>query len=666
MFDRILIANRGEIACRVADTCRRLGISTVAVYSDADAKARHVGLCDTAVRVGPARAADSYLDAGAILAAASATGARAIHPGYGFLAENADFARACEAAGVSFIGPSPATMEAMGSKIEAKRLMDEAGVPTVPGYHGDNQDAQFLATQADAVGYPLLIKASAGGGGKGMRIVREAGEFASALAAARREAMSAFGDDRVLLERFVTGPRHIEFQVFGDSTGRVVHLFERECSIQRRYQKIVEETPSPFLDEDLRRRMGDAAVAAARAVDYVNAGTVEFIVSDQGEFYFMEMNTRLQVEHPVTEMVTGVDLVEWQLAVASGEALPREADTLTQQGHAIETRIYAENPDQDFLPSVGRVERFDTPAFDGVRTDTGIVSGDTITIHYDPMVAKLCVHAPDRPTAIRRLRAALANTVVAGPTTNLALLRRIAAHPAFAAGEIDTRYIDNHLDALLASDDDPPVDARIAAAARVLLDRERIACDLAEPSPWDRADGWQANGLGGSRLLLASAGHEPVSVIARGWAGRYDIAIGDTVTPIVATSGDGDGLMISMNGRTRPFRVFRTSDTLQVADGPNGWVFTLSDPYPVVHHATDEDAHPGAPMPGRIVAVHVQTGDRVEQGQPLLVLEGMKMEYTLKARKAGVVEQVLYALGDMVDAETPLVDIAPDEETVAS
>ncbi|HET7177001.1 MAG TPA: acetyl-CoA carboxylase biotin carboxylase subunit, partial [Gammaproteobacteria bacterium] len=435
MFKKILIANRGEIACRVIKTCRRLGIKTVAVYSDPDRHALHVEMADEAVHIGPARAAESYLDASRILAAAKATGAEAVHPGYGFLSENEDFAKACKKAGIVFIGPTPEAIDLMGSKSAAKALMEKAGVPVTPGYHGDKQDLKTLETEAKRIGYPLLIKAVAGGGGKGMRIVRAETEFQEALDGAKREAKAAFGDDHVLIEKYLEQPRHIEFQVFGDAHGGAVHLFERECSLQRRFQKVVEETPSPFLDAAMRRKMGEAAVAAAKAVNYVNAGTIEFIVGRDKSFYFMEMNTRLQVEHPITEETTGVDLVEWQLIVAAGGKLPLSQDQIKQKGHAIEVRLYAENADKGFLPAPGRVDVFAPAEGAQVRVDTGVRSGDEIGIFYDPMIAKLTVRGKDRAEAIGHLRAALAQTAVFGLTTNLPLLRGIARHPEFAAGK---------------------------------------------------------------------------------------------------------------------------------------------------------------------------------------------------------------------------------------
>ncbi|HUO82380.1 MAG TPA: biotin carboxylase N-terminal domain-containing protein [Gammaproteobacteria bacterium] len=668
MFDKLLIANRGEIACRVMRTCRRLGIASVAVYSDADRHALHVRLAEEAVHIGPAPAAESYLRIDRIVAAARASGAAAVHPGYGFLAENPAFAGACAEAGLAFVGPLPATIEKMGSKSAARRLMQAAGVPVVPGFDGHEQDDRSLAREAERLGFPLMIKPSAGGGGKGMRIVRDTAGFAAALKSARREALSAFGDDRVLLERYLEEPRHIEIQVFGDEHGNVVHLFERECSIQRRYQKIIEETPSPFADEALATGLGAAAVTAARAVDYRNAGTVEFIVGADREFYFMEMNTRLQVEHPVTELVTGLDLVEWQLRVAAGEPLPLGQQALSRRGHAIEARIYAEDPAQDFLPAVGRIDRFAHPPPDaGLRIDAGIEDGDRVGIHYDPMIAKLCVHAADRAAAVTALRRALARTAVFGPATNLGLLRRIAAHPAFAAGQIHTGWLDAELGALLGDAPEAAPVIRAAAAVRCLLDREAAGREDAEEaaSPWNRLDGWQANGLGRNRLRFADETGRARDLFVTGWHGRYRVADEGRDFDLEAREVDSECLEIDTGGQAQTLVVIRHGNRYVVADDMAGFVLEQKDPWPVAEAAADDRAHPGAPLPGRIVAVEVAAGDRVVEGQPLLVLEGMKMEYTLRARAAGVVERVLYAAGEFVEAEVALVDIRPDGDETA-
>ncbi|MGH8321718.1 MAG: acetyl-CoA carboxylase biotin carboxylase subunit, partial [Gammaproteobacteria bacterium] len=462
MFKKILIANRGEIACRVMRTCKRLGIATVAVYSDADRHALHAQTADEAIHIGAAKAADSYLNMDRILAAAKQSGAQAIHPGYGFLSENSEFARRCIKVGIVFIGPSPESMDAMASKSAAVTLMEKAGVPVTPGYHGDDQSLKKLEVEAKRTGFPLLIKPSAGGGGKGMHIVHAAGEFKEVLETAKREAKNAFGDDHVLLEKYIQRPRHIEFQVFGDTHGNVVHIFERECSLQRRFQKVVEETPSPFLDEDMRAQMGEAAVVAARAVNYVNAGTIEFIVGADKSFHFMEMNTRLQVEHPITEETTGLDLVEWQLRVAAGEKLPLAQNQIKQRGHAIEARLYAENVEKGFLPVTGRIEAFPLPQGEGMRVDTGVRGGDEISVFYDPMIAKLSVWDKDRSAAIKRLQQALSQTAVFGLITNLPLLRGIAKHPEFASGIYDTGFIERQRGTLLTV---PELSAPALAAA---------------------------------------------------------------------------------------------------------------------------------------------------------------------------------------------------------
>ena len=616
MFNKVLIANRGEIACRVIATCKRLGISTVAVYSDADRAARHRFAADEAVHIGGSKASDSYLLADRILEVAKATGAQAVHPGYGFLSENSGFARKCADAGIAFIGPSPAAIDAMGSKSDAKKLMEAADVSCVPGYHGDAQDEKTLSAEAEKIGFPLLIKATAGGGGKGMRIVRDLQGFIEALHGARREAKAAFGDDRVLLERFIEQPRHIEFQVFGDHHGNVVHLFERECSLQRRYQKIVEESPSPFLDPELRARMGKAAVAAAKAVEYRNAGTIEFIVSPAGEFFFMEMNTRLQVEHPVTELVTGLDLVEWQLRVAAGEPLPLAQSDIRQSGHAFEVRIYAENTNLEFLPATGRIRRFIVPGMDHVRVDTGVGDGDDIGTFYDPMIAKLCVHAQDRDDAVMNLRAVLDRTAVFGLVTNLPFLRSIARNAEFAAGAVDTGWVERNLDTLRAWPGEPTQAAQeVADGAFENSWRHNTARRRAHDagSPWLEADGW--------RMQLAETA----------------TTVGDPGSACAVLVQDGEDVVVS--------------------DGDRTWEFRYNPPFASAGGAGADEAHPGAPMPGRIVAIHVKAGDSVQPGQPLLVLEAMKMEYTLQSRTSGTVEKVRYAVGDMVDAEVPLVDI---------
>ncbi len=646
MFRKILIANRGEIACRIIRTARRMGIATVAVYSDADASALHVEMADEAYRIGPAAPRESYLNIPAILAAAARSGAEAIHPGYGFLSENAGFAEACAEAGVVFIGPPASAIRAMGGKSEAKALMAEAGVPLVPGYHGADQDPVLLAAEAGRIGYPVLIKASAGGGGKGMRVVERPEDFAAALAGAQREASSSFGDDRVLIERYLTRPRHIEIQVFADTLGNAVHLFERDCSVQRRHQKIIEEAPAPFMPPAMRDAMGAAAVAAARAVGYVGAGTVEFIVEGEG-FHFMEMNTRLQVEHPVTEAITGVDLVEWQLRVAAGEPLPLRQDELAIGGHAIEVRLYAEDPARNFLPSVGRLAYLGLPA--AARVDAGVRTGDAITPDYDPMIAKIIVHGANRATALARLRAALADSAVVGVQTNLALLAAIAADADFAAGDFDTGFIARHPD-LLALDSTPPA-AAIAAAALHVLAQHAATPDAEPQSPWSATDAWRMN-LPGAVDMHLLCGEATILVRATpagedwqlGWDGERHLGrltggllrLDDATLPV--TIVPGEALTVLVSGRTI--------------------AITPLDPLAPPRAAPPGADHVLAPIPGRITSVLVQPGDVVSRGQTLIVLEAMKMEMSLTSAMDGTIAAVRCAVGDMVQEGADLVDFA--------
>jgi 3-methylcrotonyl-CoA carboxylase alpha subunit len=658
---RLLIANRGEIACRVMRTCRRLGIETAAVYSSADARARHVRQADTAVAIGGAAPAESYLDGARIIDAALAAGVDAVHPGYGFLSENAGFAQACSEAGLVFVGPGAETIRRMGSKSEAKAIMEDAGVPVVPGYHGADQADATLAAQAEKIGYPLLIKASAGGGGKGMRVVRDAAQFLDALAAARREAQKAFGDGRVILERYIERPRHVEVQVFGDRHGNVIHLWERDCSTQRRYQKVIEESPSPLLDDDTRRRMVEAAVEAARAVDYLNAGTVEFIASPEREFWFMEMNTRLQVEHPVTEMVTGLDLVEWQLRIAAGEPLPLAQAEVPQRGHAIEARIYAENPGNNFMPSTGRIHRLRSPQrHPAIRLDSGVEEGDVVSHHYDPMLAKLVVHGLDRDECIGRLRSALAQTSIAGVATNLPLLRAMAAHPLFAAGEVDTGFLDRALEEVLWDVPEPPLPVLAAAGWRVCRDLPRPVPAGDPWSPWAAGDGWRQVGAGGVPIrLLDAAGRRHALRLESRAAGlrlhsgshHLDVALDDL--------GEGR-LHIRCGGLDAEALVVADGEQIYVGLDDHGWDFMVEPLYAAADAQAEQDAHPVAPMPGTIVAVKVRAGDRVAAGQVLLIMEGMKMELTLAAPVAGTVERVLCSEGDSVEADTVLVDIRPE------
>ena len=663
MFDRILIANRGEIACRIIRTCRRLGIQTVAVYSEADATAQHVRQADLAYPIGGPRPADSYLRGDAIIEVAKKSGAQAIHPGYGFLSENPDFAEACEQAGIVFIGPSAGSMRKMGSKAGAKELMSGHGVPVVPGYTGEDQDAALLAREAQRIGFPLMIKAAYGGGGKGMRIVRHADEFAANLESCQREAKSAFGRDRVLLERYVETPRHIEFQIFGDTHGNAIHLNERECSAQRRYQKVLEETPSPFLTPELRAKMGDAAIKAARALDYVNAGTVEFIVGPQGDFYFMEINTRLQVEHPVTEMVLHLDLVELQLRVAAGEALPASLlrnKSVPQDGHAIELRLYAEDPAQGFLPGSGKLQRLQLPAPNAhVRIDSGVIEGDTVTIFYDPMIAKLIVWDRDRPSALQRMREALAQCAVTGPKSNIDFLERLVRHPAVIEGRIDTGYLDRHLAEFLPADAAPESATLFAAATAVLLEEEtavpRVAHASGDPySPWARADAWRL-GHPGKRIVCFAHAGERIEVDAYGSNGRYTLNIGDAHSA-VANARLADGILSAeFDGIARRFRCEVDVDSVLLHDSEHRARLARVAAFAYTKSAQASSDRIGAPMPGRVVLVKVVAGDVVGEGQELIVMEAMKMEITLKAPRETTIESVNAVPGEFVEADAVLV-----------
>ena len=666
MFNRILVANRGEIACRIMRTCRHLGIATVAVYSEADATAQHVRQADAAYPIGGPRPADSYLRGDAIIDAALQSGAEAIHPGYGFLSENADFAEAVERAGLVFIGPSAESMRRMGSKAGAKELMAARGVPVVPGYIGEDQNADVLAREAVRTGFPLMIKAAYGGGGKGMRIVRSADGFAANLESCQREAKGAFGRDRVLLERYIEQPRHIEFQVFGDRHGHIVHLNERECSAQRRHQKVLEETPSPFVTPELRAKMGDAAVAAARALDYVNAGTVEFIVGPAGDFYFMEINTRLQVEHPVTEMVLGLDLVELQLRVAAGEALPGSLirnKSIPTNGHAIELRVYAEDPEQGFLPGSGTLERLRLPPPSAhVRIDAGVIEGDTVTIFYDPMIAKLIVWDSDRERALVRMREALALCDVCGPKSNIDFLERLVRHPAVVEGRIDTGYLDRHLDEFVGAGRDADGDALAAAALVCLLDEEaqapRVAAPSADPhSPWANADAWRL-GHPGKRIVALVDRGERTEIGAHGARGEYVLDIAGSQRRVQHALLREGTLNAAIDGVARAWRVGVDANRVLVHDGRRRRQFAHAPAFEYAVQGTASGNRVLAPMPGRIVLVKAAAGDDVTEGQELLVMEAMKMELTLRAPRAGRIETVQATAGDFVEADAVLMRLA--------
>ena len=660
VFHKLLIANRGEIACRVMRTARAMEIATVAVHSEADADALHVELADEAYAIGPATAAESYLRGGAIIEVARACGADAIHPGYGFLAENAGFARACAEAAIAFVGPSPETIEAMGDKAAAKALMVTAGVPVVAGYSAGQGD-KALSGAATRLGFPLLIKPVVGGGGTGMRVVEQAVGFSKALAAARREAMSAFGDERVLLERYLERPRHIEVQVFGDAHGNVIHLFERDCSVQRRHQKVIEEAPAPGLAEGLRAALLEAAVAAARAVGYQGAGTVEFLVDADGEFYFLEMNTRLQVEHPVTEMITGLDLVEWQLRVAAGEALPREQGDVAAQGHAIEARIYAEDPGRGFLPSTGTLYHFSAGAErNDTRLESGVRQGDAVGPHYDPMIAKLVVWGEDRAAAVARLRQSLAALQIAGVANNLAFLAAIAAHPDFAAGALDTGFIGRHLEALTP----PPPPAPDAVLALASIDAvARRAARAAESarrtrdphSPWHRADGWRLNRAARHDFRFLDGDDERRVWLTPAGDGTR-VEVDGVAFDAVVERGEGGELTLRWGGDCIAGVVAAADHEVTVFSGGVAYRLVVHDPLALAGDEAAADGRLSAPMPGRIVQVMVEAGARVARGAPLLVLEAMKMEHTITAPADGLVERVNYAAGDLVEEGAELIE----------
>jgi 3-methylcrotonyl-CoA carboxylase alpha subunit len=661
MFRKILIANRGEIVCRVIRTAKRLGVATVAVYSDADRDALHVALADAAVRIGPSAATESYLSIPAIIAACKASGAEAVHPGYGFLSENPAFVEAVEAAGLVFIGPSASAIRAMGLKDAAKALMETAGVPVVPGYHGEGQDAAFLAGQADTIGYPVLIKARAGGGGKGMRKVERAEDFRAGLDSARREAESAFGDRRVLVEKYMAKPRHIEVQVFGDNHGNVVHLFERDCSLQRRHQKVIEEAPAPGMSEVMRKAMGEAAVKAAQAIGYSGAGTVEFI-ADVSEglradrFFFMEMNTRLQVEHPVTEAITGLDLVEWQLRVAAGEPLPKRQEELAIDGWAFEARIYAENPARDFLPATGRLAVFDLPAATA-RIDSGVSAGDAITPFYDPMIAKVIVHGRDRREALARLETALTASRIGGVTTNTGFLIRLCRLPAFASGDVDTGLIGRAGEALFF--DDKPTDEVVAMAALSALGLLRPPSGM---DPWDTLRGFRLWEPAWQSVFLGHGEEEReirVSVLA---ADRFRVALDGEPFDVVLLDSAAPGVWADFGGRIVSAMVHRDGQAIHVFT--NGGSHRFEVPETPGHHGAEAAGGDRlvAPMPGLVRIVSTGVGAKVTRGDPLITMEAMKMELVLAAPRDGTVATLTVSQGDQVEEGVLLLELAGEEE----
>jgi len=671
MFEKILIANRGEIACRVIRTCRQLGIKTVAVYSQADKKALHVSLADEAYCLGPAAPTQSYLHVAKILEVAKKSGAQAIHPGYGFLSENAEFAELLSEENITFIGPSADAIRAMGEKNKAKMLMEKAGVPLVPGYHGSDQSEIFLKQQADKMDYPVLIKASAGGGGKGMVLVEKAEEFSTALASAKRTARSAFGNDEVLLERYVQEPRHVEIQVFGDNHGHYVYLFERDCSIQRRHQKIVEEAPAPNITEGLRRQMGEAAIAAAKAINYTGAGTVEFLLDKKQEFYFMEMNTRLQVEHPVTEMITGEDLVFWQLLVAANETLPKSQDELKINGHAIEVRIYAEDPSQDFLPSIGQIQYLKFPDHEqDIRVDTGVRQvfegqGDQISMHYDPMIAKMIVWGEDRLEAVANMRYALSETKLSGIRSNLMYLSSVTSHAAFIQGEFTTHFIEQYSDALQTGCHETPSETVLAFAALGILSqradkRECYSVSQTDPySPWHDLSHWRGAHERQDQLVFGNGKDEYTVLID--YHGENETEFCLTLPDNVKCHAEylpdpyDNSLHVVLNDVAYQVVVTNKDGHLTIMCEGNHFELSWHDPLRGEELSHDGNSKLTAPMPGKVVAVHVSAGASVDKGQPLVIIEAMKMEHTITAPEAGVIAAVNTNVGDQVDEKLELV-----------
>ncbi len=660
MFSKILIANRGEIAVRIMATCREMGIQTVAIYSEADRDARHVYEADEAYEIGPAPAAQSYLNIEKIIATAQKSGAQAIHPGYGFLSENAAFADACAEAGIVFIGPSAAAMRLMGSKIAAKQLAQEAGVPTVPGYDGASQSHATLLQEAERIGFPLLIKASAGGGGKGMRTVTSTNAFLEQLAGAQREALAAFGDETVFLERLIQEPRHVEIQILGDTHGHLIYLGERECSLQRRHQKILEESPSVALIPALREEMGSAAVRIARAAGYVNAGTIEFLLDADQRFYFLEMNTRLQVEHPVTELITGLDLVRQQLHIAAGEPLDILQEDVSQRGHAIEVRLYAENPEQQFLPSTGKITRFIKPEGPGIRLDSGIAAGDEITQYYDPMIAKLIVYGEDRAAAIDRLQRALQRCVVFGVTTNIALLHTISTHPFFHQGETYTDFLEKH--GLLHADSSPELPDEVLIAAALYEAQPQEGCE--DDNPWQRLGPWR---MVGSERIITYRYHEqghtisirPSTHTTSAWHVQINTETSEDITCTIK-----DGVLVLLRKRAQLTRLYVQQSKAEMQVVLNGQLYRLQRPQPPDVATTKRGGGLAptqktlaAPMAGTIVKVHVHDGEAVEAHQVLVILSAMKMEHTIIAPYDGKVRRVHYQEGEVVPGGAVIVEM---------
>ncbi|UAA40252.1 acetyl/propionyl/methylcrotonyl-CoA carboxylase subunit alpha [Paraneptunicella aestuarii] len=676
MFKKLLIANRGEIACRVIRTAKQMGIATVAVYSDADAHALHVQHADEAVHIGGSAAKESYLLGNKIIEVAKSLGVDAIHPGYGFLSENADFANLCQANNITFVGPPVGAIEAMGSKSAAKKIMQEANVPLVPGYHGDDQAPATLKKHADDMGYPVLLKAAAGGGGKGMRQVWSANEFESALEAAKREAMNGFGDDHMLVEKYLTQPRHVEIQVFCDQQGNGVYLFERDCSVQRRHQKVIEEAPAPGMTEELRKQMGEAALLAAKAINYVGAGTVEFLLDSDGSFYFMEMNTRLQVEHPVTEMITGQDLVSWQLRVAHGEPLPLQQEELSINGHAFEARVYAEDPNNEFLPATGKLTYLQPPVENRhVRVDTGVLQGDEVSVYYDPMIAKLIVWDENRDKALTRLTKALSEYRIKGLVNNIPFLYNLASTSAFRNAELDTGFIDKHHDAIFVEQSKDIEKYLPMMAVALILDKQKQAENLIanhnnDPfSPWQLSNAWRANETHEQTLSLDVSGEiYTVSLMqlednaSRNTAGRRFVVKAGEKTSQISAQIENDLLQLNIDGHRQTVTI--ANDDIGISLYTNELVIHFAEHKPDLGLDEDNEGNAGftAPMNGTVVKLMVETNAIVEKGQPLMIMEAMKMEHALTAPATGKVTEFFYQVGDLVDGGAELLAFEAEEE----
>ena len=662
MFKRILIANRGEIACRVIQTAQRMGIYCVAVYSEADAQSLHVQMADEAHCIGPAPSKDSYLQGQKIIDVAQQSGAQAVHPGYGFLSENAEFAKLCSTNNIIFIAPPVGAIEAMGSKSAAKQIMEAAKVPLVPGYHGDDQNPELIRQASEEIAYPVLLKAAAGGGGKGMRIVWEATEFDEALAAAKREANNAFGDDKMLVEKYLTKPRHVEFQIFMDQQGNGVYLFERDCSVQRRHQKVLEEAPAFGMTAELRQQMGVAALDAAKAIDYEGAGTVEFLLDEDGSFYFMEMNTRLQVEHPVTEMITGLDLVEWQLRIANGEPLPLQQDQLRINGHAFEARVYAEDPDNDFLPATGTIEFLQTPATNQhIRIDTGVRQGDEISVYYDPMIAKVITWGEDRASALNQMARALNQYRLVGTKTNLNLLQDLVSHPAFQGEDIDTGFIEKHRDSLFSTADAQQLNEAMAIAAsyKILRQQQQTNTTQDSHSPWSQADAWAGIDNGYWPLMFASDEEQhKLAVTVSG--NQHSIAISNEVLKLSANLADDNNLSVTIDNTEHEVTVVAIDHQYTVYFNGHQYELTLVQPD---LGESEDDSHGGyaAPMNGTLISVLVEKGQCVQEGQTLVIMEAMKMEHSIKAHADGVVEAVFFAEGELLGEGDIMVQLSEEE-----